>query len=178
MAKIYIAGPISGLPNFNRDAFNLEAERLHALGHIALNPAILPDGLKQHEYMAICIEMVLPPLTTFFARRFCITARPIANRFTPGCILKYWSSNSIRQVENFSGIVSLAGNRHCPSEAIRAPSNCPSLASTTVEQGFPKRGSGASKIRISVAARKTIKKRTRYFFVTMNLQNRVKMSVA
>ena len=53
MAKIYIAGPMSGLPNFNRDAFNLEAERLHALGHIALNPAILPDGLEQHEYMAI-----------------------------------------------------------------------------------------------------------------------------
>ena len=23
-----------------------------------LNPAILPDGLEQHEYMAICIEMV------------------------------------------------------------------------------------------------------------------------
>lgn len=49
MAKIYIAGPMSGLPNFNRDAFNLEAERLHTLGHIALNPAILPDGLEQHE---------------------------------------------------------------------------------------------------------------------------------
>ncbi len=52
--KIFISGPMSGLPNFNRDAFNAEAR----LGHIALNPAILPDGLKQHEYMAICIEMV------------------------------------------------------------------------------------------------------------------------
>lgn len=58
MAKIYIAGPMSGLPNFNRDAFHREAERLQTLGHVALNPAILPDGLKQHEYMAICIEMV------------------------------------------------------------------------------------------------------------------------
>lgn len=58
MAKIYIAGPMTGLPNFNCDAFNLEAERLHALGHIALNPAILPNGLEQHEYMALCIEMV------------------------------------------------------------------------------------------------------------------------
>ena len=58
MAKIYIAGPISGLPNFNRDAFNAEAHRLLGLGHVALNPAILPDGLEQHEYMAICIEMV------------------------------------------------------------------------------------------------------------------------
>jgi LDH2 family malate/lactate/ureidoglycolate dehydrogenase len=58
MAKIYIAGPISGLPNFNRDAFNAEAHRLLGLGHVALNPAILPDGLEQHEHMAICIEMV------------------------------------------------------------------------------------------------------------------------
>ncbi|HDN9019636.1 TPA: DUF4406 domain-containing protein [Aeromonas salmonicida] len=58
MAKIYIAGPMSGLPNFNRDAFNQEAQRLLGLGHVALNPAILPDGLEQHEYMALCIEMV------------------------------------------------------------------------------------------------------------------------
>lgn len=58
MAKIYIAGPMTGLPNFNRDAFNKEALRLQSLGHVELNPAILPDGLEQHEYMAICIEMV------------------------------------------------------------------------------------------------------------------------
>ncbi|WP_421323252.1 DUF4406 domain-containing protein [Aeromonas veronii] len=58
MAKIYIAGPMSGLPNFNRDAFDKESLRLQSLGHVALNPAILPDGLEQHEYMAICIEMV------------------------------------------------------------------------------------------------------------------------
>lgn len=56
--KIFISGPMSGLPNFNRDAFNAEAHRLLGLGHVALNPAILPDGLEQHEYMAICIEMV------------------------------------------------------------------------------------------------------------------------
>ena len=58
MAKIYIAGPMTGLPNFNRDAFHRETERLQTLGHVALNPAILPDGLEQHQYMAICIEMV------------------------------------------------------------------------------------------------------------------------
>ncbi|MFM5790100.1 DUF4406 domain-containing protein [Aeromonas caviae] len=56
--KIFISGPMSGLPNFNRDAFNAEAHRLLGLGYVALNPAILPDGLEQHEYMAICIEMV------------------------------------------------------------------------------------------------------------------------
>lgn len=56
--KIFISGPMTGLPNFNRDAFNLEAERLQSLGHVPLNPAIFPDGLEQHEYMALCIEMI------------------------------------------------------------------------------------------------------------------------
>jgi len=58
MAKIYIAGPMSGLPDFNRPAFHREANRLGKLGHVVLNPATLPDGLEQHEYMALCIEMV------------------------------------------------------------------------------------------------------------------------
>ncbi|MFL9590475.1 DUF4406 domain-containing protein [Aeromonas schubertii] len=56
--KIFISGPMSGLPNFNRDAFNQQAQRLHSLGHVPLNPAIFPDGLEQHEYMALCIEMI------------------------------------------------------------------------------------------------------------------------
>ena len=47
----YAKGFLSG-------GFNAEAHRLLGLGHVALNPAILPDGLEQHEYMALCIEMV------------------------------------------------------------------------------------------------------------------------
>lgn len=58
MAKIYIAGPMTGLPDYNRPAFNAEAQRLQAIGHVPLNPALFPDGLEQHEYMALCIEMV------------------------------------------------------------------------------------------------------------------------
>lgn len=58
MTKTYLAGPMSGLPDFNRPAFFAEAQRLQALGHTVLNPAILPDGLEQHQYMGIRIEMV------------------------------------------------------------------------------------------------------------------------
>lgn len=56
--KVYIAGPMTGLPDFNRKAFNDMADILRSRGHIVLNPATLPDGLEQHEYMDICIAML------------------------------------------------------------------------------------------------------------------------
>ena len=56
--KIYIAGPMSGLVNCNRDKFNLMAECLTQGGHVVLNPATLPDGLSQADYMAVCIAML------------------------------------------------------------------------------------------------------------------------
>ena len=58
MAKIYIAGPMSGLPGFNRQAFNRAAGHVVRRGNVALNPAILPDGLEQAEYMDICFAML------------------------------------------------------------------------------------------------------------------------
>ncbi|ELG9743281.1 DUF4406 domain-containing protein [Salmonella enterica subsp. enterica serovar Newport] len=56
--KIYIAGPMTGREKFNRDAFNKEADRLMKHGHTVLNPASLPDGLAQREYMDICFAML------------------------------------------------------------------------------------------------------------------------
>lgn len=58
MAKIYIAGPMSGLPGLNRQAFNRAAGHVVRRGNVALNPAILPDGLEQAEYMDICFAML------------------------------------------------------------------------------------------------------------------------
>lgn len=39
---IYIAGPMSGLPDYNRAAFNTKATELKAQGWRVLNPASLP----------------------------------------------------------------------------------------------------------------------------------------
>lgn len=56
--KIYIAGPMTGLPDCNRPAFNEMAKKFKELGCVVLNPAVLPDGLEYREYMAITLKMV------------------------------------------------------------------------------------------------------------------------
>lgn len=58
MSKIYIAGPMTGYDNFNRNAFNEKAEQLSSQNFIPLNPATLPDGLTQGQYMDICFAMI------------------------------------------------------------------------------------------------------------------------
>jgi len=39
MNRIYLSGPMSGIPNFNFPAFNAEAARIRALGYTVVNPA-------------------------------------------------------------------------------------------------------------------------------------------
>ncbi|QIU88240.1 DUF4406 domain-containing protein [Yokenella regensburgei] len=58
MSKIYIAGPMTGLPLYNRPAFNKAAEKFTSRGHVVLNPATLPNGLTQFHYMDICCAML------------------------------------------------------------------------------------------------------------------------
>ncbi|RTP91512.1 DUF4406 domain-containing protein [Enterobacter asburiae] len=55
---IYIAGPITGILDFNLPAFFRAAGSIAASGHQVLNPATLPKGLTQHQYMDICQAMV------------------------------------------------------------------------------------------------------------------------
>lgn len=56
--KVYVAGPMTGYTNFNRLAFHEAAYHLGVSGHTVLNPAVLPDGLEQREYMDICCAMI------------------------------------------------------------------------------------------------------------------------
>lgn len=57
MKKTYIAGRISNYEGY-KEHFQREEEKLKEKGHIVLNPAVLPKGLSQEEYMRICIPML------------------------------------------------------------------------------------------------------------------------
>lgn len=54
----YIAGPISGIPNGNKEAFFKAESILKLSGSPVLNPASLPDGLPEGTYMDICLAMI------------------------------------------------------------------------------------------------------------------------
>ena len=55
--KIYIAGKITGDRKY-RAKFREAAKALEALGHVVLNPAILPAGLEELDYMRITLAML------------------------------------------------------------------------------------------------------------------------
>lgn len=55
----YIAGPVTGLPHGNRPMFEQAQYWLEEQGAIAINPTVLPDGLRSHQsYMNICLPML------------------------------------------------------------------------------------------------------------------------
>lgn len=57
MRVIYLAGPITGKPNY-QFAFDAAAFALRAQGWIVLSPVELPKGLTEAAYMDICLAMV------------------------------------------------------------------------------------------------------------------------
>lgn len=59
MRRIYISGPMTGLPDFNYPAFNAEAARLRALGYHVENPAENPPQDSWEAYMEVCIPQLL-----------------------------------------------------------------------------------------------------------------------
>lgn len=54
---VYIAGPITGKENYQHAFFAAET-RIWERGDIPLNPAALPGGMTNRQYMRICLAML------------------------------------------------------------------------------------------------------------------------
>ncbi len=70
MKKIYIAGPMTGYENFNRESFNGAATCCLDNDAVPLNPATLPDGLTQGQYMDICFAMIRAADTIYLLKGY------------------------------------------------------------------------------------------------------------
>ena len=57
MKKIYIAGRVTGYPEY-REHFKRVEDKLIAEGHICMNPSLLGEGFPWEIYMPICYEMI------------------------------------------------------------------------------------------------------------------------
>ena len=68
MQRIYLSGPMTGLPDYNYPAFNAEAARLRALGYTVENPAENPvvPGHAWELYMRAALRQMLNCATVAF----------------------------------------------------------------------------------------------------------------
>ena len=61
MARVYIAGPMTGLPEFNYPAFNDAADKLRDAGHHVENPADIGvvDGWTWQDYVRAALAKLI-----------------------------------------------------------------------------------------------------------------------
>lgn len=57
MTKIYIAGPITGVPDYAK-RFRQAEEELRKQGHLTMSPHVLAEGFPWAAYMPICYAMM------------------------------------------------------------------------------------------------------------------------
>ena len=58
--QVYLSGPMSDLPDYNRPAFNEAAALLRSMGLTVFNPAEITDGNHERSYyMRLCFAALL-----------------------------------------------------------------------------------------------------------------------
>lgn len=58
MTRIYIAGPMTGLPEYNYPAFHAAAAKLRAIGYEVENPAENPEQPSWQHYMRLAVRQL------------------------------------------------------------------------------------------------------------------------
>lgn len=68
--KIYISGKITGDRRYKAKFREVE-KKLAAAGHIVLNPATAPEGLRPVDYMRLCFAMMEAADVVLFMQDYC-----------------------------------------------------------------------------------------------------------
>ena len=98
--KIYIAGKITGDPNYKEKFNEAEAELKKIIpGSVILNPAILPEGLEEEDYMRITMEMLLAADAAVFLPDSSKSAGAMIEFSMCKKIGKPWSTFSVEKTE-------------------------------------------------------------------------------
>lgn len=58
MKNIYISGPMSGIKDLNRSAFDSAEKKIQKMGHVALNPHRFPEMETYEDYLLLDLEMI------------------------------------------------------------------------------------------------------------------------
>ncbi|EMY6084914.1 DUF4406 domain-containing protein [Escherichia coli] len=97
---VYVAGPMSGYEQFNRPALHSAAKRLTDKGYVVLNPATLPDGLTQAQYMDICLAMLRCADTIYMLKEWEYSAgaraeNALAEKLVLNVLFEEWDSDGL-----------------------------------------------------------------------------------
>lgn len=76
--KIYISGKITGDRRYKAKFREVE-KKLAAAGHIVLNPATAPEGLRPVDYMRLCFAMMEAADVVLFMQDYQEAAAPCWN---------------------------------------------------------------------------------------------------
>lgn len=55
---IFISGPMTGIPEYNKAAFDAAQRELESRGHVVLNPASISSGMPPENYMLLDLTML------------------------------------------------------------------------------------------------------------------------
>lgn len=93
MTRVYISGPISGMPNLNRDAFDQEERLLREVGYETFNPhsIVEPSEETAEEWMAMStsIEDYNERLWCYYMR-ICVGQIPLCDSMR---MLPHWQNS-------------------------------------------------------------------------------------
>ena len=76
--NIYISGPMTGIADDNKPAFNRAAAKLRAMGHNCENPAEQPSGLSYGERLALDLAWICAQADALVILRGAVFSKGVA----------------------------------------------------------------------------------------------------